>query len=298
MTVAGPVPRTAVVVVNHDTREDLLGCLDTLTAAGADEVVVVDCGSADGSVEAVHEAHPGVTVLALPNVGYGRGANAGVARSRARTVVVANADTRFAPDSVRALDAALEADGTLGAVGPAVRYPDGRRQASARSTPTLSDAFGHALFGLWRPDNRWTRRYRMLDADPEVPRDVDWLSGCAIAVRREAFRAVDGFDPGFFMYVEDVDLGRRLRDGGWRLRYVPAASVVHAVGASTAAAPLRNLVGHARSLDRYYGLTTGSHPLGRVARPLVRLALTGWVALAAVWRGVVGRRGSRSSTGE
>lgn len=287
-----------VVVVSHDTRDDALACLDTLAPAGASRAILVDSGSTDGTAEAVRTAHPDVLVIELDNVGYGRAANAGVDRCDAPVVVIANADTRFAPGSVTRLAEALARDPGLAAAGPQVRYPDGRMQASARTVPPLWVAAGHAVLGLWWPTNPFTRRYRMTDADPDVARDADWLSGCAVAVRRDVFREVGGFDPGYFMYVEDVDLGRRLRDQGWRLRFEPSARVVHAVGASTSRRPARMVLHHARSLDRYYGVTLGRGRAGRLARPLVRVALGLWALLSIVWGRMVGRRTGRSSTGE
>lgn len=289
-------PRSAVVVVSHETRDEAVACLSTLRDAGAEEIVLVDCGSTDGTVAAVHAAYPDLGIVTLDNVGYGRGANAGVAATTAPHVVVANADTRFAPGSVRTLVAVLEADDAVGAAGPLVRYPDGRIQASVRRFPALHEAAAHALLGLWWPRNRWTRRYRELDEDPAQGRDVDWLSGCAIALRRRAFDEVGGFDPGYFLYVEDVDLAFRLRDAGWRIRYAPTAEVVHAVGASTRRRPrIRMLVEHARSLDRFFGRRLAAGP-ARYLRPLVRAGLAAWVAVAFVWGLVAGR--GRSTTGE
>jgi N-acetylglucosaminyl-diphospho-decaprenol L-rhamnosyltransferase len=292
-----PAARVAVVIVNHNTRDDVLACLESLPEAGADEIVVVDSGSTDGSVAAVRDAHPEVAVVPLENVGYGRGANAGVARTSAPYVIVANADTRFAPGSLRSLAAALEAEPAVGAAGPLVRYPDGRYQASARRFPTLGQAAGHALLGLWWPGNPWTRSYRMLDADPLAPRDVDWLSGCAMALKRDAFLEVGGFDPGYFMFVEDVDLGYRLRQAGWRVRFEPRAQVMHAVGASTGGARAAMVVAHARSLDRFYGRAYASGA-GRWLRPFVRLGLAVWVGLVLAWNRLVAARTGRSSTGE
>ncbi len=290
-------PRTAVVLVNHNTRSHLLHAIENLAQSGADEVVVVDSGSDDGSADAVRAAFPDVPVVALTNVGYGRAANAGVARTHADIVVIANADTTFDEGSVTALADAFDADAAIGAVGPRVRYPDGRHQASARAFPSYGDAVMHGLLGLWRPDNKWTRRYRMSDADPAQPREVDWLSGCALAIRREAFSEVGGFDPGYFMFVEDVDLGWRLREAGWRVRYEPAAGVVHEVGASTGARPARMVIAHARSLDRFHGRRHDNLG-GRVVRPLLRLGLAGWVATVLIWNQVVRPRSGRSTTGE
>jgi N-acetylglucosaminyl-diphospho-decaprenol L-rhamnosyltransferase len=289
-------PSTAVVVVSHDTRDEALGCLATLAAAGADEVVLVDTGSADGTAAAVRRSHPEVEVLTLANVGFGRGANAGVRRTSADVVVVCNADVRFDAGSVEVLARRLAAEPSVGAAGPMVRYPDGRPQASARDVPDLPTAVGHALLSrVWR-GNPFTRRYRRTDADPSQARDAAWLSGCALAVRRRAFEDVAGFDPAYFLYVEDVDLGVRLRRAGWRVRYEPDARVVHRVGASTGRRRRWALTTHARSLDRYYGRYVGRGPLGRAARPLVRLALAGWVAASLVAERLAGR--GRSTTGE
>lgn len=287
----------AVVLVTHDTRDEVLGALRSLAADGAappdGEVVVVDAGSRDDSVAAVRAAWPGVRVLPLVNTGFARAANAGVRATEAATVVVANADVRFEPGSLAALARALAEDPGLAAVGPEVRYLDGTLQASARRRPDTTTAVLHALLGRVHADNPWTRRYHARDLDPTVPRDVDWLSGCALALRREAVEAVGGFDPGYFLYVEDVDLAERLRRAGWRLRYDPRARVRHRVGASTSRARWRALGHHARSLDRYLAARL-SGP-ARLLRPLLPVLLAGWVAVTALaerW----GRH--RSTTGE
>jgi N-acetylglucosaminyl-diphospho-decaprenol L-rhamnosyltransferase len=290
---AAAVP--AVVIVSHDTRDEALACLASAREAGARELVLVDSGSSDGTAAAVRAGHPDVTVLELANVGFGRGANAGVARTTSPVVVVANADVRFAPDSLAVLARAVATDG-VAAAGPAVTYPDGSRQASARRLPSLSTALGHALLSRARPRNRFTRRYRELDADPQRPREVDWLSGCALALRRSAFDAVGGFDPGYFLYVEDVDLGVRLRAAGWRLRYEPAARVVHRVGASTRQRRASALVHHARGLDRFYGTHLSGRRALRILRPLVRLGLAGWVLATLAWERVERLVGVRTST--
>lgn len=290
-------PPVAAVVVTHDTCEEALACLATLADAGAAELVVVDAGSTDGTVRRLAGEFPEVTVVALDNVGYARAANAGVARTTAPVVVVANADTRFASTSLSRLAAVFGDHPELGAAGPRVRYPDGRRQASARRLPTLGQAAGHATFGLVWPANPWTRAYRMLDADGERPAEVDWVSGCAMAVRRQAFDEVAGFDPRYFMFVEDVDLCYRLRRAGWGVRYVPEAEVEHRVGASTRRRRASMVVSHARSLARFYDHAY-ARGAGRLLKPVVLLGLAGWVALVLAWGAVAGVRRGRSTTGE
>jgi N-acetylglucosaminyl-diphospho-decaprenol L-rhamnosyltransferase len=281
-------PRVAVVVVVHDTRDDLLACLDTLRDAGADQVVVVDSGSADGSAEAARAADPDAIVITLPNVGFGRAANAGVAAADAEAVVIANADTRFPPGSAKAMRDFLVARPEVGALGPLIRFPDGRLQLSARNFPSVGQALGHALFGLVWPGNPWTRAYRLADWDHRSERVVDWVSGACMAVRRHAFDQVGGFDPAYFMFVEDVDLCARLGEAGWLVVFSPVTEVLHAVGGSVSRARYRMAVEHARSLDRFF---SRRYAVGRrrALRPLIRVGLVGWVGAAMLWTALRGK---------
>lgn len=283
-----PGDTVAVVVVNHSTRDDLLACVESLSQSGADEIVVVDSGSSDDSVAALRAAQPQVRCVELANVGFGRAANVGVATTKTDAVVLANADTLFPPGSVRAMGEYLAKHPDVGALGPMVRFPDGRVQLSARSFPSIGQAVGHGLLGLWWPANRWTRAYRLTDWDHASERDVDWLSGCCLAVRREAFEAVSGFDPVYFMFVEDVDLCLRLADAGWRVVFAPVTEVTHAVGTAVSGRRLRMVVEHARSLDRFFARR---HSAGgkRLLRPLIRVGLAGWVVATMAWSIARGR---------
>lgn len=283
-----------MVVVTHDTREQVLDCLASLPSGSVDEVVIVDSGSCDGTVDAVRAQAPDARVLELRNVGFARAANAGLRACSSDVAIVCNADVRFEPGAVELLRASLAADRRLAAVGPRVRYPTGAPQASARRTPDLRTAVTHAALGRLAPDNAATRRYHDRDR-ADVAHDVDWLSGCTVALRREAVDAVGGFDPGYFLYVEDVDLSQRLREAGWRLRFVPAAEVIHTVGASTSRHRFRALVAHARSLDRYVRRRVTGVAGFFVVLPL-RVALTGWVTVTYLCERLL-RRG-RSTTGE
>lgn len=246
--------RWAAVVVNFEAGAALTDCVRSLLAddsAGVPEVVVVDNGSADGSVAALRSAHPEVAVLTGGgNVGYAAAANRGTAATTTPVVAVCNPDLIVDPGAGAAMLAVFD-DPTVGAAGPRIRDAAGTTYPSARRDPSPGDALGHAVLGWWRPRNRFTRRYRDLDADPAVARDVDWCSGAALWLRRAAVDRVGGWDERFFMYLEDVDLGRRLREDGWRVRYAPTASVVHVQGLSADRRPVRTVVEHHRSSLRY-----------------------------------------------
>jgi N-acetylglucosaminyl-diphospho-decaprenol L-rhamnosyltransferase len=108
----------------------------------------------------------------------------------------------------------------------------------------------HGALGLFRPTNRFTTQYRQLDAAPDRARFVDWVSGAAVWLRRDALDDVGGWDERYFMYLEDVDLCWRLRRSRWEIAYEPAGVVWHVQGASTARRPYRMLAEHHRSAWR------------------------------------------------
>jgi N-acetylglucosaminyl-diphospho-decaprenol L-rhamnosyltransferase len=284
----GEVGDVAAVIVNYNVRDHLLACVRSLRDEGVDEIVVVDNDSRDGSGPALAAADANVRFLpAGANLGFGTAANRGVAATGASRLLILNPDAVVEPGCVKSLVAVLDGDDGLAVVGPRVDNPDGTRYPSARRFPDLGVAAGHAFLGLVRPGNRFTRRYRMLDRDPDRAGDVDWVSGTCMLVRRAAFDAVGGFDEAYFMYVEDVDLCWRLRRAGWRVGYEPAAGVVHTVGASSERAPYRMIAAHHRSLLRFaVRSTTGGR---RLLLPLVAVGLSVRTVLAWVqraWRGV------------
>ncbi len=247
--------RWAAVVVNFESGPLLLECVRSIrtdTSAGEPEVVVVDNGSTDGSVAALRAALPGITVVDPgENVGYAAAANRGIAATTAPVVAVANPDLDVAPGTAAAMLRRLDAEPDLAAVGPALLNPDGSQYPSARSHSSTTDAVGHAVLGRLFPRNRFTRRYRQLDAVWDRPRDVDWVSGALLYLRRSALDSVGGWDERYFMYMEDVDLCWRLRRIGWRVAFEPAGSAIHVQGASTAAHPYRMIAEHHRSAYRF-----------------------------------------------
>lgn len=261
----------SAVVVNYNTRGHLLRCVASLRADGVEEIVVIDNGSIDGSRAALAAVDDAAFVPAGGNLGFGSAANMGVAATSRPLALVMNPDAVVEPGAVEAMVAALDGDDELAVVGPRVNNPDGTCYPSVRRFPELNVALGHAFVGLVRPDNRFTRHYKMLDVDRGEAGDVDWVSGTCMLARRSAFEAVGGFDEAYFMYVEDVDLCWRLHRAGWRVGYEPRARVVHTVGASSDLAPYRMIAAHHRSLLRFAArTTTGVH---RLLLPLVAAGL-------------------------
>jgi N-acetylglucosaminyl-diphospho-decaprenol L-rhamnosyltransferase len=262
----------AAVIVNYNSGALLLGCVRSVRADGVADIVVVDNGSTDGSLDALAAADVPARVLRMArNLGYGSAANRGVAATTSTYVLVMNADTVVEPGMVKGLVAALEADPHLGVIGPRLDNSDGTLYPSVREFPKLGDAIGHAFLVDLMPNNPFTRRYRMLDWDHREARRVGWVSGACFLARRQAFDAVGGFDEAYFMYLEDVDLCWRLSRAGWAAAYEPSAGVMHVQGVSTARAPYRMVLAHHRSMVRFWWRST--RPTHRLMAPLVALGV-------------------------
>jgi len=277
--------RTAAVVVNYESGPALARCVVDLAGSGLDAVVVVDNGSTDGSLAAAVAASPEIAVVDPgENLGYGAAVNRGAAATSSAFVLVCNPDLEVPAGAVEALAAVLDADPGLALVGPLIRTPSGERYPSARRFPSMVDAAGHGLLGIFAPDNRFTRNYQRteLDVAGDGALDVDWVSGACFLVRREAFEQVGGFDESFFMYLEDVDLCWRLGRAGWRVAYAPTASVVHLQGRSTDRHPYRMILEHHRSLLRF--ATRSSVGWRRAFLPLVVVGVAVRCGLASLAR--------------
>jgi N-acetylglucosaminyl-diphospho-decaprenol L-rhamnosyltransferase len=242
----------AVVTVTYSSGTSLTRFLDTISTATNRplDIVLADNGSTDGSIERAVR-RPGVRVVETGgNVGYGRAANIGVLQTTAEFVVVANPDIVWGPDSLDRLLSAARRWSQGAAFGPLIRTPSGAIYPSARALPSLGRGIGHGLFGWWWPSNPWTAAYRV-EKDSPVERTAGWLSGSCLVLRRDAFDEVRGFDPGYFMYFEDLDLGERLGRAGWQNVYVPSAVVEHLGGHATSRNVSRMAMEHHRSAWRY-----------------------------------------------
>ncbi len=236
-------------VVNTSQRALLARCLDAIAAERAQlpfptEVIVLDNGSRDGSAQAARE-HPTVDLLIDLPQRRGKALNDSevLRRAQGRFARLLNADSALPRGATLALWRALHADADAACAGSALHRPDGTPQASAWRFPTPLTALASAL---------WLHRRLVVQSRGRVVRDVDWAQSAALLVRREAAAAVDYLDGDFFVYSDECDFARRLRDAGWRCLYVPQAVVVHHEQLSTAAdAQERRIVEMSRNRDLY-----------------------------------------------
>ena len=229
----------AVLVSFNSVRdlERLFACRPLTSAF--DRLIVVDNGSDDRSADLAERA--GAVVLRRPTRrGYGAAVNLGWSQTNGPLVAILNPDVRFTdPETARVLRAAFE-DPDVAIAAPSLKLPDGSSQDSARRVPTPAEL-------LLR------RRLASRRGAIERAGDVPWVVGACIVVRRTAFESVGGFDEGYDLYFEDVDLCVRLRQAGWRIVYEPSVSVLHDHRAESR----RSLLGwptraHVRAAGRFY----------------------------------------------
>lgn len=243
-----------VVVVNHNTRDDLARCLASVIAAGPEAVVVADNGSTDGSREMVAVHFPDVARLHLPdNPGYGAAANRAIARATTPYVLLLNSDTVVEAETCSVLAAYLDRHPGVAVAGPRLLNADGTLQPSCYPFPGTArwlvdnDDVGRLLRHLPPLRARGLRTWAH-DRNRRVP----WVKGAALAIRRSAFQAVGGFDPAYFMYHEETDLCYRLTQAGWEVHFTPATEVVHTGGTSTAQVPVEMAVSLHQSASRFH----------------------------------------------
>jgi N-acetylglucosaminyl-diphospho-decaprenol L-rhamnosyltransferase len=264
----------SVSIVNTNSRELLLACLETLRGPSA-EIVVLDNASEDESADAVRERFPGVRVLAQDfRAGFGANHNTVIRATEGRYVYVLNEDTTADDWAFERIVAYLDAHPRVAALGPRLVYPDGRLQDSAWRFPTpVVSALGLLTVG----------KLGVKQSGGDAPHAVDWVMGAALVLRREALEEVGLFDEEFFLYSEEVDLQFRLRQAGWDVHYFPAATVVHHESQFSADIPERRINEMWRSRHRYWhkhhsgagarvaALATGAqYALRAAAAPLAR----------------------------
>jgi N-acetylglucosaminyl-diphospho-decaprenol L-rhamnosyltransferase len=216
------------LVVTHNSSGHIAACVDSLRANGA-VPIVVDTGSADSTCQLAAGRDPFVKVIqAGANVGYGRALNLGFNHTAGEYVLLSNSDVVYLPSSVTRLVEFLEQNPDVGLVGPQQLFPDGSWQWSYGDLPGIwsgvKDAIGVTTFRHACRYWLWPRR---IDRNPK---DVPYVGGAVLLVRREAFEAVGGFDETFFPGGDECDLCARMQKLGWRTVFCPQAEVVHVRG--------------------------------------------------------------------
>jgi N-acetylglucosaminyl-diphospho-decaprenol L-rhamnosyltransferase len=244
-----------IVIVSWNVRDLLRHCLKSILDSGywvfdtpdparglpslpSDrqlELVVVDNASTDGSPDMVRAEFPQVHLIVnAGNLGFTAACNQGLALSRGRCLLLLNPDTEVIGDALARMVGYMDDHSDVGALGPQLRYADGSLQPSRRRFPTFATALLEStILQQWWADNRVLRLYYMADTPDDAVQLVDWVVGACLLVRRQVYEQVGGLDEGFFMYSEELDWCKRIKDAGWAVAYLPTATILHHEGKSS-----------------------------------------------------------------
>lgn len=282
----------SIVIVSWNVRRLLRSCLASLERGRGGmelEVIVVDGGSGDGSAEMVAEEFGWVRLVARPdNVGFPRGNNIGLGEASGRYCLLLNPDTEVVGEALATMVGYMEANRTVGALGPQLLYPDGSIQSSRRRFPgLLTGLFESTWLQPLAPAGLLRRYYAEDLADGETA-EVDWVMGACLLVRREAIEQVGLMDEGYFMYSEELDWCRRIKEAGWRVVYLPTAQVIHHEGKSSEQAVTARHINFQRAKLRYFRKFHG-----RMTYVVLRLFLLfsyAWQLVLEAAKGLLGHK--------
>jgi GT2 family glycosyltransferase len=275
----------SIIIVSYNSCDHLRRCLASLAAhkpVNESEIIVVDNDSRDGSAPLVASEFPQVRLLRMPrNLGFAAGANKGAQEASGEAIVLLNPDSEIEADPFAPMLAYLREHDDVGVVAPRLINPDGSLQLSCRGFPSFSTALFNRYSLLTRlfPRNRYSKGYLLTGWQHDSVREVDWVSGACLMVRRSLFGQIGLLDEGYFMYIEDVDLCQRVHRAGYKVVYLPEASVVHHIGQSSRTQASRSILARHRSMWHYYKKYLRRNPVIDV---LVAAGISGRCALQLI----------------
>ncbi len=222
----------SIIITHHLTPEMLKLCLDSIRSAIKEidaEIFVLDSESEEETQEMVTSKYPEVQFVPLEkNVGYAKLVNAGLKKASGDYLFIMNADIILEPGSLKAMLAHMDSDQKIGILGPQLLNFNGKPQDSCFAFYRPMTIFYRRTFlGKLSFGKKDLARFVMSDYDHQTIKEVDWLQGAALLVRRKAFDEVGTFDERFFMYFEDVDWCRRFWQKGWKVVYFPEVKMHH-----------------------------------------------------------------------
>ena len=222
----------SIIIVNYETKNLLEQCLNSIYSENyhfSYEVSVVDNDSKDSSIEMVKKKFPQVKLIEnRNNLGFAAANNQALRRSNARYLLLINPDTVVLPDSLNVMMEFMDEHPEAGIAGCKLLNPDYSLQYSCRKFSNFATFFlrGIHLDSIF-PNNTILRKYMMFDWDHNEVREVDWVLGSCMMVRRKAIGQVGRLDENFVLYFEDQDWCYRMWKHGWKVYYVPQAQMIH-----------------------------------------------------------------------
>ncbi len=244
---------------NSNLLEILLTSIYAHTHRISFEIIVIDNASEDDSIKMMEEKFPYVKIIKNTTCfGFAKNHNQVLKNISAKYAVLLNDDTILLNDALDKMVAFLDENPQAGIVGPRVLNRDKSLQLSARAFPSLdiriiiAGMFHNTFLGRLFPHNSFTRHYLLLDWDHNNIREIDWVSGCCLMVRKDTLDKIGLLDEQFVMFVEDVDFCFRAKREGYKTFYLPSAEILHIQGAATSRTPTKMIIEHHKSMYRFY----------------------------------------------
>ncbi len=243
-------PRLSVIIVNFETPDHTIEGVRSIFAFPPScgfEVIVVDNGSRDGSLDVIRQACPEAACIETGrNLGFGTANNLGIHNARGEYVLLLNSDAHLLEPALDRMMRALDAEPAVGAVGPRLENADGRLEWSWGYFPSLLREvirkMAHRGLSLGDP-----RAVRYVEMQCVASKQADWITAACFMAPRRVLLEAGLFDEGFFMYFEDIDLCRRIQQKGYKVLYEPAVRALHHGGVSASKNRLRAQVEYRRS---------------------------------------------------
>lgn len=225
----------SIIIVNWNTKDFLNDCLLSIPSGAGGisyEILIVDNASTDDSINFIENNFPNVKLIKnYANTGFAAACNQGAGSAMGRYLFFLNPDTVLEKDSIKKMIDFAEKEGWVGAVGPQLIGRDGGVQNSVRAFPSLKSILtGDTFLKRLLPRGKKDRLFNKLSG--ELPSSVEQVSGAAFLVKKDLWRNIGGMDTKFFMFYEEVDLCRRLKNIGYNIYYLPTAKIIHLGGGS------------------------------------------------------------------
>jgi N-acetylglucosaminyl-diphospho-decaprenol L-rhamnosyltransferase len=246
------------IIVNYKNSDPLKDCLASIYQTVQDidfEVIIVDNSENDTGLQPLKELYPKAQFISnSSNVGFSKANNQAAKIAKGDVLIFLNPDSILSDKAINSMYRYYCSHSETGALGPKVVNPDGSLQYSCRRFPTLwTGLFNrYSLLSRLFPANRFTSQYLMRDFDHNEIRQVDWLSGCCLMVSKSIFEISRGFDENYFLFNEDVDLCRTIKQAGKEVIYFPEAKIIHQVSTSNSKTTTRVIIQRHLGMMHYF----------------------------------------------
>lgn len=248
----------SILIINYKSERLLVPCLDSVHFNFAEidyEGIIVDNGS-DSDIQKLIKKYPLFKLIKNDkNYGFSFAANQGIRASNSEYIFLLNPDTIIGNQPITRLITFLDKNPDVGIVGVKVFDNDGKTvQLSCRSFPSFKTVLfnRYSIMTKLFPKNKWSANYLLSDWDHSYPREVDWVSGCCMILRREMLTQIGLFDTRFFMYNEDVDICLRAKQNQWKVFYFPEFEITHRIAGSSELIKQQMIIERHRSIWRFY----------------------------------------------